>query len=177
MTYFFFGALIADIAKHRAYFFKKVPTIVKILIAILVVYLGSYPVLTHPDAVQSGPYSLLNFLPTLFYFPLNSGPYIASMLLFFVIASSPRLQAVLNKKWLIYLGTISFPFYVIHETIIRSIGAWLFINTGFMPSSLQYPATILFSFLSSILSAIILTKLIDQPSVKVANTIGKKVKR
>ena len=52
-------------------------------------------------------------------------PSIGAQLLTFGIVMSPHLRRALSHSWLLFLGKISFPLYLLHGTFMRSILAWL----------------------------------------------------
>ncbi|KAL9130625.1 MAG: hypothetical protein Q9217_001239 [Psora testacea] len=52
-------------------------------------------------------------------------PSMGALLLCFTIVMSPHLRRALAHKWLLWLGKISFPLYLLHGSFMRSILAWL----------------------------------------------------
>lgn len=52
-------------------------------------------------------------------------PTIGAQLLTFSIVMSPHLRRALSHRWLLWLGKISFPLYLLHGSFMRSILAWL----------------------------------------------------
>ena len=52
-------------------------------------------------------------------------PTIGAQLLTFSIVMSPHLRRALSQRWLLWLGKVSFPLYLLHGSFMRSILAWL----------------------------------------------------
>ncbi|KAL8721971.1 MAG: hypothetical protein Q9225_001446 [Loekoesia sp. 1 TL-2023] len=52
-------------------------------------------------------------------------PTIGAQLLTFSIVMSPHTRRALSHRWLLWLGKISFPLYLLHGSFMRSILAWL----------------------------------------------------
>ena len=52
-------------------------------------------------------------------------PDIAGQCLSFAIVLSPSLQRMLSHRFLVWLGNISFPLYLLQGSLIRSLLAWL----------------------------------------------------
>ncbi|KAL8841215.1 MAG: hypothetical protein Q9170_001004 [Blastenia crenularia] len=52
-------------------------------------------------------------------------PTIGAQMLAFSIVMSPHLRRALSRPWLLWLGKISFPLYLLHGSFMRSILAWL----------------------------------------------------
>ena len=52
-------------------------------------------------------------------------PAIGAQLLVLTIICSPHLRRALSHRWLLWLGKISFPLYLLHGTYIRTVLAWL----------------------------------------------------
>lgn len=52
-------------------------------------------------------------------------PTIGAQLLTFSILMSPHFRRALSHRWLLWLGKISFPLYLLHGSFMRSVLAWL----------------------------------------------------
>ena len=52
-------------------------------------------------------------------------PTLGALLLCFTVVMTPFLRRALSVKWLLWLGRISFPIYLLHGPLMRSILAWL----------------------------------------------------
>lgn len=52
-------------------------------------------------------------------------PTIGAQLLSFTIVLSPHMRRSLSHPWLLWLGKISFPLYLLHGSLMRSVLAWM----------------------------------------------------
>lgn len=52
-------------------------------------------------------------------------PTIGAQLLSFTIVLSPHMRRLLSHRWLLWLGKISFPLYLLHGSLMRSILSWM----------------------------------------------------
>ena len=52
-------------------------------------------------------------------------PAVGAQLLITTIICSPHLRRALSHRWLLWLGKISFPLYLLHGPFIRTVLAWL----------------------------------------------------
>ncbi|GIP30250.1 hypothetical protein J23TS9_53800 [Paenibacillus sp. J23TS9] len=105
-------------------------------------YLGSYPYV----GTESTIYSILvwnsssSFSFFVFYHTLGA------CLTLIALLNSPRLQSLFSRKTFLYLGKISFSFYLLHFTIVCSLGSYIF-----------YQLHPLFSYSLSVTFTVILT--------------------
>ena len=93
---------------------------------ILSLVLMSYPF----DNATSAPWSSYLTALGLKYLPRSSElvrmwASIGSILLVFSLSLSPLLRRLLSQKPLLFLGRISFPIYLLHGTMLRTIFAWV----------------------------------------------------
>lgn len=106
-------------------------------------------------------------------FAKNFSAWIGAAVLFWGCLFSKPVQSVLDQRWLMTLGAISYPLYAIHTAVIESL---IFFNHGSGPSALFLRGLIL-----ALLAAFLLHRLIEDPvqqwakklavrSVKVAGT-------
>ncbi|OZB94215.1 acyltransferase [Paenibacillus sp. XY044] len=109
-------------------------------------YLGSFPYV----GTENTLYSILvwkgssTFSFFVFYHTLGACLTLTALLV------SPRLKALFGRQPFLYLGTISFSLYLVHFTIICSLGSYLF-----------YQLHLLFSYgLSTVLTVILTTPFI-----------------
>jgi hypothetical protein len=123
----FVGMLIAELSilslpppNHRL--LKPIPFV----ISALALYLMSYP----DEYANWTPWSrsLQNFGTHIF--PTNADfgrfwPGIGAQMLCLSIFFSPYLRSLLSHRRLLYLGSISFPLYLLHGPLMRSVLAWL----------------------------------------------------
>jgi len=136
-------------------------------------YFSSYPFAGYENASRASVYVLISFFDD-FHHLL---PYIAgNTLLFLVILKSQRIKKFLSKKPFMFLGNISFMFYLLHFLILFSFSAWLY---NYFSKSLQQVSTVAitgtlsFIFISAF--SFLLYKLIDCPVVKTCNVLVKKL--
>lgn len=57
-------------------------------------------------------------------------PSLGAQLILVAIILSPTLQTLLAKPWLLWLGKISFPIYLIHGSLLRSVLVWMVYSFG-----------------------------------------------
>jgi peptidoglycan/LPS O-acetylase OafA/YrhL len=115
-----------------------------IIMFVIGLYIGSYPPNSPDLSVWSQqlynlgliifPSSCTSFLSLLtlvdfkWAFPLLSG-----LLLIFAIHFSAPLRRILSHPYFVFLGSVSFPMYLIHSFLMRSVLVW--IVYGFIPES------------------------------------------
>lgn len=120
---FVFGMALSDLkysGRDRLAFLRRPWTTPFLLCAGL--YLGSYPYV----GVEGTIYSILtwpnssNFSFFVFYHTLGACLTLTALLI------SPRLQSFFGRKPFSYLGDLSFSLYLLHFTILCSLGAFIF---------------------------------------------------
>jgi len=98
--------------------------------------------------------------------------YIPSTLIIFIFALSDQCEArkgipsVLNQRWLIYLGQISFSFYMVHNLIILSVKKVL----EHIAPSTPWQLRLVLSLAVTIVASILINRFFETP---VANRLGK----
>lgn len=73
---------------------------------------------------------------------------IASILLITSILFNPSLQHVLSHRFLVFLGSISFPLYLLHGTFMRTVLTW-----AYYAVHSQWQIAVVFVFWASLLLA------------------------
>ena len=101
--------------------------------AILGVYLMSFPDRDHGWMTWSSQLASLGSI----VFPPDSDitgfwPAIGAQIFCFSVFFSPLMRRALSHPFLLYLGTISFPLYLIHGPMMRSILAWMAYGPGWL---------------------------------------------
>ena len=177
MEFFFFGMLMADLVKHKAFWLNKVPSIVKWVLLLLGLYMGSFPSFMDHSLTQGTLFEPLAVLPTFARFPVSVSAYYGAYLVFFVVITSQTLQQVLKHPFGVWLGSISFSLYVFHFMAFVTLGVQVFMWLEGSSLILQYSVSAFVSMLFALLLAQLLTYTIDKPSVFVANTISKWVSK
>ena len=82
------------------------------------------------DFTDRAPWSAFLLSTAQHYVPaqLDYGRFYGSfgaLLLVFAIVISPHLRAALSRPVLLWLGKLSFPIYLLHGTLMRSVFAWM----------------------------------------------------
>ena len=85
----------------------------------------------------------------------NFTTWILAAFAFGLCVFSPRMNKVVNKKWLLWLGAISYPLYAIHSTVIELM---IHLSPGSTPSAL-----VLRSLVISLVVAYVLHLFIEMP--------------
>lgn len=170
---FIFGIFFADCYNNRPSWLSALnkPWLLGIVI-ILGIYFGGFP----SNAIKEMlPWSWYAYLPQ---FPLLGGGYcmIGAVLIFVVVFVNSSWQAFFASPSLVYLGKISFALYAIHFVVLRSFSSWLFIT---LSTSLNYNIDFLITFACSLPLIILISHgmlvLVDKPSIRFANFLGKKL--
>jgi peptidoglycan/LPS O-acetylase OafA/YrhL len=94
---------------------------------------------------------------------------LGALLLVGGVLHAPALQRLLTARWVLYLGRISFALYLVHQPIIYSLGATLFI--ALEPSSYTLAAAISFAAVLavSLPLAVVVERFIDRPATRLAH--------
>jgi len=105
---------------------------------------------------------------------LAAGPSMpGALLVFAAIFLSPHLQNLLSHSVFAFLGRISYSVYAVHFLVLGSFSCWLFL---LLNDRLGYDASCAITGLLSLIVLIplsyLLTKYIDEPATKAANSIG-----
>ena len=79
------------------------------------------------------------------------------------------IPAYLCKPWLIYLGEISFSFYMIHNLVIRIMNMtfhWVYPDIHWIPR-------LVITFALAIIGSIVVNKYFEQPITRLLSPVGK----
>lgn len=139
----------------------------------LAVFLGSYPEGTKVfGQVPAGWY---RFLP---YLELGKDGWLfaGAVLLIATCVGSPAVLRVLDSRPGRFLGRISFGLYAIHIPVLCSLGCWVLLRFNRAGSSYAVAAgaAAVASVIGSVLLAMVVTRWVDQPSVRLASWVGKR---
>jgi peptidoglycan/LPS O-acetylase OafA/YrhL len=101
--------------------------------AMLGLYLMSYPDRDFSWMTWSNQLANLGQI----VFPQNSDiigfwPSVGAQIFCFSVFFSPPMRRALSHPFLLYLGTISFPLYLIHGPLMRSVLAWMAYGPGWL---------------------------------------------
>lgn len=136
-------------------------------------YFSSYPYSGYELASQRSMYAPISFFDQ---FPHVISYIIGNTLLFLVILSSQRIKKFLSKKVFLFLGDMSFMFYLIHFLILFSFSAQLYhYLSPSLFASVNACITGFLSFIAVTIVAHLLTKIIDVPLVKYCNVFLKRL--
>ncbi|KKZ66941.1 hypothetical protein EMCG_07369 [[Emmonsia] crescens] len=105
---------------------SKLATILPYLIAILGLYLCSYPDQYAEQARWSR--QLMELGMRIFPHDASLGrvwPSLGAQLLCLAIVRSPSMRRALSRPYLLWMGGLSYPIYLLHGTIIRTCLTWL----------------------------------------------------
>lgn len=135
---------------------------VNLALVIVGIYVGSYPYVAPDNTV----YSVLVWnAPGFSFFVFYH--VIGSFLILLAALHSKWMQALFSSKPFAYLGKISFSMYLVHFTIISSLGSYLFLQ---LSHSLSYGADLAIVMLVSLIVIFAVTHLmnvyIDATTVK-----------
>jgi len=171
---FFIGLLIADIMKN---FKLKVNKTIKSFLLystfIIFIYLSSYP---NYQIVHQQESSIYGFLPELSSYANVGYPMISAILVFIIVLSNRRTQKILHNRLLQFIGRISYALYVVHLLVIGSISSWIFLKFNqYLSYGLTYTLTLITGIIINIYLAWLITKLVDDPSIKLASIFSKTV--
>lgn len=81
-------------------------------------WLGGYPINGH--AFNAVGYGWLEYFPTFGQDPARTFPAVGAMILVTSLENLPPLQRLLNARWVLYLGEVSFGMYLVHWAVERS---------------------------------------------------------
>ncbi|KXH25269.1 acyltransferase [Colletotrichum simmondsii] len=121
---FLWGMVLADIRHLR----NKLPSLEGSLertasyswwlVFVFSLWLGGYPINGH--AFNAVGYGWLEYFPTFGQDPARTFPAVGAMILVTSLENLPPLQRLLNARWVLYLGEVSFGMYLVHWAVERS---------------------------------------------------------
>lgn len=170
---FFLGMLIADLIKNKPFSLSvTAKKYLSIFFGIGFIYFSSYPYYVSTEFIST---TIYNGLPT------NKGfkggyPMLASLLLFSFICLNDKAKHYLNLKLFKFLGDISYGVYSVHILVIGSFSSWIFLQ---LHQELGYLFSFFITFILGLTLIILLgqliTKYIDEPSIKLSKFMSKKI--
>lgn len=100
--------------------------------------------------------------------------YLGAFLLLWLIISVGWLQRALSWRPLVFLGGLSFPFYLLHFIVLYSFGAWLFVTLWNAGLGLEWSALLstLSVLVATLLISVVWKKYIDDMSVSVSRSMA-----
>ncbi len=172
------GVLIYEFSQGERFLrFRDWPLKVGIPVIVLGLLCGAARV-KHPAFPTIDP--LLDFISHPFFGNVSKGSehQIGAVLLVAGLAFTKRLYAPLSTRLAAFLGAISFPLYLVHQLIMVSIGCYLFAWTYDLfgmagACAITIPAIIVLS----LAAAMVLTWLVEMPSIFAAKLAGDRMER
>ena len=100
----------------------------------------------------------------------------AALTLFLLVIINDRLKAFLQHPLFQFLGKISYSLYAIHFLILGSMSSWLFLKISpYLPYKLSFLLVFVWSAPIIVIASILMTKYIDEPSIKAAAYVSKRI--
>ncbi|PBQ32109.1 hypothetical protein CNR22_10110 [Sphingobacteriaceae bacterium] len=144
---------------------------VHFLCLLLGLYFGSYPFTGYQNAAANSVYAPISFFEV---YPHIISYLIGVIFLFCFLLYSDFVQRILSGKVFLFLGEISFMFYLIHFLLLLSISpvlySWL---TKHYNNGLNLLITGVGSFAVITVTAGVLTQLFDKPAIKLSKRFAK----
>jgi peptidoglycan/LPS O-acetylase OafA/YrhL len=165
------GVMVADLVKnHRLIPRLQSKRVFSVILFSIFIYFSSLPHYATPEFLQGTIYKFLPHDAEFGFYPL-----IAALSLFLFVTINDRAKSWLSHPLLQFLGKISYALYAIHFLILGSVSSWLFLQlNAHLPYGLSFFLVLLSAIPMIILSAILMTKYVDQPSIKAAAYVSKR---
>ncbi|MBL7930950.1 MAG: acyltransferase [Bacteroidia bacterium] len=171
---FTLGMLICSVEKNipkfSAYFGK---TYVRFLCLSIGLYFASYPFVGYVDSTKNSFYGPISFFEKV---PHIISYLFGDLLLFCFFLHSERSKNFLAQKLFLFLGNISFMFYLVHFLILLSFTPWVFNVLSF---HVGFTTNILLSGLSTFMlvlgASYILYKYVDRLTLRLCSLYLKKL--
>lgn len=163
---FVIGMVFADVFNSKKPMFKTDNKIILLIILVLGLFLGSYPVSPLTDG------SLYGFLDNGFFeAPKVTYHVIGAGMIMYVLLNSKELQSVFSSPVPVFLGKISYSLYLVHFLVISSFTCALFL---LLYPVLPYASAALISIVLSLVLIIPLSYLfykhVDAAGLKLSKT-------
>lgn len=172
---YFFGMLIGTIVAEAHLWIStgsrgsrdlKAVTLTGPLLFVVGLYLGMYPQFGLPDGFFA-PLSILNPLGVVLVHSLGAACVLGGLL------ASHHLQRIFGGKAGAFVGRISFSVYLLHTLVLGSFACWYFeVAYQYLGYNLAAVSAFVLSLPIIFAVALMATRLVDQPSVVLANRIG-----
>lgn len=139
----------------------------------LAVFLGSYP--EGAKVFGQAPGGWYRALP---YLELGKDGWLfaGAVLLIATCVGSPAVLRALDSRPGRFLGRISFGLYATHIPVLCSLGCWVLLrlHRAGSPYAVAAGAAAAATVLGSLILAVVVTRWVDQPSVRFASWVGKR---
>jgi len=167
---FVLGMLLADLVNNTnfvVYVRKNVSKVYIIILSIAVLIIASFP---YPLAGLKGmifEHMLIPGLDSIYIYSIWQ--FLGAFILLAIVLVSPKVQKFLNAKILVFMGGISFAFYLTHYLVLHSLGDSIFVRL-YPKIGLHYSVLItsIATLLVTLCVSIIWKKYIDDFSVRVS---------
>ncbi len=173
---FFAGILLSDLYVLYGNYIKS--NIIKVVLLLIALFLGSYPTLFDQKTISTTIYSFMYFNSTKEIFIIYHS--LGATLLLMVLMNSDKMNKLFSSKLLVSLGKISFSMYLIHMIVLTYFTKLFiiyirneYIHSPIISRVVAYILSLLLIFVFSFL----MTKYIDRPGLKLANIIYDKMFR
>jgi peptidoglycan/LPS O-acetylase OafA/YrhL len=135
---FILGLILSDIynSEDKARF--RLTNITVFIALSLGLFLGSYSSQSHYTIHHLMTTYMLNDIFVYYSF--------GAALIMLALLNSEKLQLILNNKYLVFLGKISFSVYLLHKIIMHSFSCWLFIQ---LYNYMSYTSSFMITFIVS----------------------------
>lgn len=165
------GIVLSDLKSHHPRILELVfSRYTRPFFLIVIFILGAYPYYIIPQSF----YQYLQWGGLMY----KNAHILAAFLLLGVVLNSKALQYFFTMRPILFLGHISFLFYLLHHVILFSLGSFVFLKL--LPYFSYFGASvlaILASLVASILLALLMTKWVDQPAIRLSHKTYQVLKR
>ncbi len=168
---FTLGVCLNDLQKHHPRVLPQLfSRITRPLFLVIVFILGAYPFHQVPhDFYHLIHYSLFDY---------STWHMIAAFLLLGCLVESPRLQTFFSHRFILFFGHISFSLYLFHYIVLLSLGSFVFISlihhTTYFIAALSSG---IISFIVVVPVSFIMTKILDQPAMRISQKCAEYLRR
>ena len=178
-AYFFavlIGVWLAYESKYTDFdFLKKCKflNLILIIFAVVAIVFAGYP---STGNINQGIYNIFNILPTSLRYIFQIYHTFGAMLIMIIFICKPQLQKAFDKKYLSFLGEISYSVYLVHPVVISFIGIPLY---NFLEGNMGVLFSVLITTILLVIVVIILSwlfnKFIEKPMGMFVNKMFRNV--
>jgi peptidoglycan/LPS O-acetylase OafA/YrhL len=164
-TAFIVGAALCDLFTLRPDLFRDGRHVALSVLALAAgLFLGSYP------AYRTTAGTIYAFLEPLA--PAHAFHMAGAGLVMIALLSLPRLRSALSRRPFVFLGKISFSMYILHASLIASVGCALFLHLApHLPYHAAVLATVLLTMPLIVAASALTYRAVDLPGVRLSQTV------